>query len=622
MGWIEKLYQTYENCADKTEAVGSLLWPLSHIVKKAHVEIAIDAMGNFRRARKLDRLESPTLIPATEDSAGRTSGIAPHPLCEELSYCAADLPGADADRQKEYFELLKKWCDSDFARPKIASICAYVAKGSIWSDLNREKIFPVITEDARGNKTKVGDDKVFLRWVVEDTQAPCSATWEDKSLISAWVQFDVQQNDRPGFCMVTGQSARIAQSHPRFIRRAGDGAKLISANDFDGYTFRGRFTDQKKDYEKQACSVAFEVSQKAHSALRWLISRQSYHDIASGQVFVAWAVAGKPIPDPFKDTQALILGGGENTLPTEDVETGLAGDAGQAFALRLNKAMRGYRAKLDPTDDIVVMGLDSATPGRMAITYYRELKGSEFLDRIEGWHKQYAWPQDFGKNAKFIGAPAPRDIAEAAYGTRLDDKLRKATVERLLPCIIDGQSVPFDLVLSTARRAANRIGLDHWDWEKCLGIACALFRGYSKSQGEEYQMALEEDRNTRDYLYGRLLAVADSIEGYALKQAGENRDTTAARLMQRFADRPFSTWRNIELALAPYKSRLRSSEKGMGFLWKREKLLDEIQCRFQFDDFTSDHALSAEFLLGFHCQRTALFGSFESAANDDQPATE
>jgi len=268
------------------------------------------------------------------------------------------------------------------------------------------------------------------------------------------------------------------------------------------------------------------------------------------------------------------------------------------------------------------MGLDSATPGRMAITYYCELKGSEFLDRIEGWHTQYAWAQDFGKNVKFVGAPAPRDIAEAAYGTRLDDKLRKATVERLLPCIIDGQVVPCDLALSTAHRAANRAGLDHWEWEKCLGIACALFRGYSKSQGKEYQMALEDDRTTRDYLYGRLLALADSIEGYALKLAGENRSTTAARLMQRFAERPFSTWRNIELALEPYKSRLRASEKGAGFLWKREKLLDEIHDLFISDDFTSDRALSAEFLLGYHCQRAALLRGIVPVADDDQSITE
>jgi CRISPR-associated protein Csd1 len=67
--------------------------------------------------------------------------------------------------------------------------------------------------------------------------------------------------------------------------------------------------------------------------------------------------------------------------------------------------MAGYRASLSDTDDVVVMGMDSATPGRMAITYYRELRGSEFLARIQAWHEILAWPQNFGKESKFIGAP-------------------------------------------------------------------------------------------------------------------------------------------------------------------------------------------------------------------------
>jgi CRISPR-associated protein Csd1 len=113
----------------------------------------------------------------------------------------------------------------------------------------------------------------------------------------------------------------------------------------------------------------------------------------------------------------------------------------------------------------------------------------------------------------------------------LDDRLRKATIERLLPCIIDSQPVPRDLELSTTRRAVNRVGLENWEWEKCLGIACALFRGNHIEKG--YKMALEPDRVSRDYLYGRLLAIADNIENYALSLAGEKRDTTAARLMQR-----------------------------------------------------------------------------------------
>jgi CRISPR-associated protein Csd1 len=120
-------------------------------------------------------------------------------------------------------------------------------------------------------------------------------------------------------------------------------------------------------------------------------------------------------------------------------------------------------------------------------------------------------------------------------------------------------------------------------------------------------MSLEEDRNSRDYLFGRLLAIADHLEGRALYVAGENRDTNASKLMQRFADRPSSTWRTIELALTPYKARLRAKRPGM--LVAIEKQLDEITCKFQTSEFTDDGKLSGEFLLAYHCQRAALWAN-------------
>ncbi len=281
---------------------------------------------------------------------------------------------------------------------------------------------------------------------------------------------------------------------------------------------------------------------------------------------------------------------------------------GQALALKLNKRMQGYRAELNDRADVVVMALDSATPGRMAIVYYRELRGSEFLERIEHWHNMLAWPQNFGKELHFVGAPSPRDIAEAAYGRRVDDKLRQVTVERLLPCIVDNRPLPHDLEQAVVRRALNRAGLERWEFERTLGIACSLVRGTHPV--ENYKMSLEEDRRTRDYLYGRLLAIADSIEEIALSVAGEGRETNAARLMQRFADHPATTWRTLELQLRPYIARLRGSRYA-GALTIRQRLLDELISSFPaMDDgnnaFNDNRRLSGEFLLAFHSQREAL----------------
>ena len=411
----------------------------------------------------------------------------------------------------------------------------------------------------------------------------------------------------------------LAIQHPKKLRSSGDSAKLISANDTAGFTFLGRFLD-----EKQAASVGYEVTQKAHLALRWLMERQGARRQRSGgtlgiagQAVVAWCVVGKAVPDP--------CAGGLEEFDLESIAddpSASTGDFGQAYAIRLKKAMRGYRQELSDSDDIVVMGFDSATPGRLAIALYRELKGSEFLDRIETWHTRCAWQQDYGPISKtkrrtsFVGAPSLIDIARAALGrtanTESGKKLVKSVVERLAPCVVDGLEfypIPTDIVNSVVRQTCNRLGYEREPqrrnedaWRKSLGIACAVFRGLHFQK--DYQMALEEDRNTRDYLYGRLLAIAEYIEDRALRIADEKRDTNAAKLMQRFSEHPSETWLSIWRSLPPYESRLKA--KHSGTLAYLKGLLDDVTCRFDPSEFMADQPLSGEFLLGYHCQRRKL----------------
>jgi CRISPR-associated protein Csd1 len=143
--------------------------------------------------------------------------------------------------------------------------------------------------------------------------------------------------------------------------------------------------------------------------------------------------------------------------------------------------------------------------------------------------------------------------------------------------------------------------MEEWEWRKTLSIACALYKKYQIDyKGEDYSMALDESRKQRDYLYGRLLALADSLEHWALSEAGESRQTNAARLMQRFAEHPYTTWRTIELSLGPYKARLGPRST------KRQKLISEVIDMFEPEDYINDKKLSGEFLLGYHCQLEAL----------------
>ena len=632
MSWIEKLYETYEN---NTGSIGNAndrppLLPVSHTIQNAHIEIAIDNKGNFLRAGVVQKTDAPTIVPCTESSAGR-AGSKPvnHPLCDKLQYVAGDFLefGGDVtsgfakkpiEPHETYVNDLSEWCASPDKHTKVLAVLAYIRKRQVIADLVKAQILQV-DNDGKLLKTRLGrpedapgifrvippgssPEDAFVRWMVEVPGDPQSKLWTDDSVWKSWADYTAAIKSVEGLCYVTGVQKFLADQHPKRIRHGGDGAKLISSNDTSGYTFRGRFTSAQ-----EACGVSFEVTQKAHSALRWLISRQGWRD--GEQAIVAWAVSGAEIPDPLSDTLSLISGVGDIS-PANQV-----GYTAQEIGIQLAKLIDGYSAKLGETDDVVVIGLDSATPGRMAIRFYRELTGSEFIDRVTSWHdieNGCTWQQRLGKDRVFVGAPSPRDIAEAAYGRRPDDELRKATVERLLPCIIDGTPIPRDLVESCVRRASNRNGLKAWEWEKALGIACALYRHQHKER--RYTMALERDRKTRDYLYGRLLALAEHLERRALNVASEGRETNAARMMQRFADRPYSTWRTIETSLTPYKVRLQV--KRPGFLIDVGKEIDEVMKAFSTEDFLSDHRLTGEFLLGYHCQRAELWKKPDDDTDD------
>jgi CRISPR-associated protein Csd1 len=616
------------------------LLPICHTTQKAQIEIVIDQNGNFRRARIVPKDKARTIIPCTESSGGRTSGEAPHPLCDKLQYVAKDylIYGGNKDHyHQSYIKGLSDWCNSSFKHLKAVAVFDYINRGNVINDLIQHQVL-VIGSDGKLLKQRFNDKKdkkvldifdllpgrlnkkgewenwqadAFIRWEVDIPNAPCSRVWEDETLWASWIRYYSNTKQNKALCYVTGEELFSADQHSAKLRNDGDKAKLISSNDTSGFTFRGRFEDAN-----QACGVGIEVTQKAHSVLRWLISRQGYRSRNAGQAIVAWATSGVEIhrllDDPFE-----ILGG-ENLKSDEADNVSTA----QNLAIKLRNKIAGYKADLGDTSGVVVMGLDSATPGRMAITFYRELTGSDFLKRIEQWHETCAWVHNYrfiesnGNKKKkktylrFVGAPAPKDITEAAYGTRVDDKLKKATVERLLPCIIDGQKIPKDIVDSAVRRATNRAGMEGWEWNKTLSIACALFRKLNEK--EEYHMALDENRKTRDYLYGRLLALADSLEQWALNKAGEDRQTNAARLMQRFAERPYSTWRTIELSLAPYKARLGGQSQ------KRQALIDKVHDMFDPpEDYTSDKKLNGEFLLGYHCQREALRRPKNSISESD-----
>lgn len=650
MSWMQKLYRTYESILEQgiTDDAEPLT-PVGHTIQNAHIVIVIDGQGNFQTARVMPP-KTAILLPATESSENRTSGEAPHPLADKIQYVAKDY--ADYGGEKKayfdgYLKQLTAWCESPFAHPKVQAVLNYVAKGRVVADLVESGIFQLDSGNKVLNKWEAEGDapsifsvlpktkgeiefgSALVCWQVEIAGDVHSQTWTDKTIQQSWADYVASEKAEKGFCLVQGKEAVISTMHPAKLRHTGDKAKLISSNDTAGYTFRGRFATVE-----EAASVSADVSAKAHSALRWLISRQGIRN--GDQVTVAWAISGKPVPSPMKDISTELnwadmanwdISAVENPdeiatqrLPeNSEASPDWSVNIGRAAAQIIKKKLHGYQAELKDHEQISLIMLDSATPGRMALTYYQEFLPADYFANLDAWIDDFSWYQRYsievpnGKKTdkrtqwRFV-PPSPYSIADAVYGKSLSDTLKKQLYARLLPVIAGGTSVPIpeDLVQKSFQAACNPNGCENWEWQRNIGVACALYKGWRArhhdlSQRRTYPMSLDTQNRSRDYLYGRLLAVAENTESYALYLAGEKRATTAERYMQRFAEHPFATWRNIELALKPYQERLRNNGKDTG-----AQAIGEIMELFATDDFTCDDKLSGEFLLGYHCQKMEI----------------
>lgn len=599
MGWLSELSTVYDRVINDKNIDKKPL-PLYHIANNAPLEITLNGKGEFKSANLLGGKEDKqTCMPCTEKSAARAGDtVAPYPFCDKLEYVAGDyekycIGKKLKEKYSAFSKCLEDWAQSEYSNQKIKSVSTYIKKGTLIKDILEKGNIPEMDTSA---KIVTKENNVFVRWSIE-IPGEKRQTWQDTEIQQLWIDYYSKNcSNKQGLCYVLGQIKPIASLHPKKIRNAGDGAKLISSNDNSNYTFRGRFTEAD-----QACQVGMDVSVKAHNALRWLIERQGTI-IGNGLTVVAWCSASDVQPQLLKSSCDLCS-------DEEDEQNQYSVLEKSADVIK--KRLLGYYKKLNENDQIMIMALNAATPGRMSILLYREFTKSDFFEAQNHWHENLAWFYTYWKKGEkaphhTISSPSPYEIVTAAYGDHVSDSAKAMAIQRLLSCIIDKSSIPTDIEQLCFGRASRLGTLDSSDREKTLETACAVIKynlHTQKTNKKEYNVGLEEDRKDRDYLYGRLLAVADRVESKVLYQRKEKRDTNAVRYMQRFARYPCSTWEILYVEkLRPYFSQLNKKSRD----WY-ESLIQEIKNLFDHDEFVSEKALTGEFLLGYHCQQKAFW---------------
>lgn len=614
MTWLLNLYETYNaNLQEVGEIKKSrsnreyTLLPIAHTTQNAHIEVSVTEKGDFHSAFVVEKEDSNTLIPSTVESASRAGAVvSPYPLHDKLNYTAGDFSSYGGKIGKvnpfdSYINQLKSWAHSPYGNDTIKSIYNYLKKGQLIQDLVKEKILFL---DENGKLIKRWDKKyeklynerpkifsvvngdqesAFVRFNVRSSEKILPKPWRNKEMFDSFIHFYQQQVGNEDTCFVTGKLLPSTEKHTNKIRHAADKAKLISGNDTSGFTFRGRFNKSV-----EVASISYEVSQKAHNALKWLIEKQGR--VIDGRVFLIWGNITNELLDPQENSFLLGINANENLT---------IASTNESFAREFSKAIDSYKNNLKSESTINILIVDSATTGRMGVLYYRNMEKELYFKRLVEWHTSCVWRhryfnQEKNRIIEFLGAPSTKDIAYAAYGSRANDKLVKGLMERMLPSILEGRKVPQDIIRSTFQRACNPVSMEKWEWEKTLSVACALI-----NIKEELDVSLDKNNLDRDYLFGRLLAVADVLERSAM-DSGEERTTNAIRYMNSFSTHPARTWNTIQASIQPYLAKLGSRSVFYS------KIIDEIGAKIKYEDF-NDKPLSGKYLLGLYSQRYELY---------------
>lgn len=596
MGLMKQAYDTY--CAMEKQYVGVYgeakepLVPVSHQIAKADLEITLDSEGNLLDARQVDPKEAITIIPVTEQSAGRTGDTCcAHPLCDQLRFFSPRYPA----KYEAYLTQLHRWEGSPYSHPKLSAIAGYVEKGSILEDMSR---LGLISLDEKGMPTK---EKLLVRWRVEaGTEGNVAACWQDRTLFQAFIDYYAAgQKSDPVYCMVSGKNALPANQHPKKIINICANAKLISANDTSGFTYRGRFQT-----DAQAMTMSYEASQKIHSALHWLSANQGV--TIGGRTFLCWNPQGIEIPKP----QATFLRGNTaNQVKYSD------------YRKALSETLRGWKETIPADAGAVIAAFDAATSGRLALTYYSELPASDFLERLHNWDALCCWNHDpFG-----IQAPSLYQIANCAFGTvrtsgnqtklESDDRILRQQVQRLLSCRVDKGKMPADIARAAAAKASNLQIMDTQLRETVLSTACAVLRKYYYDwDREEWNMSLEPEKKDISYQYGRLLAVFEKIEQDTYDK-DEQREPNAIRMQSVFAKRPRYASRILwEQMKKAYYPRLKP--------WNRvkyDRLIGEIIEQISnLPQAEHEEALKDTYLFGYYLQKKALYTSDKTENSQEE----
>ena len=598
MGIFQRGIETYDYLMDHLSEVASEtampVAPICHYISNATLTIVLTKDGDFYDVDEVDKANAKFAFPVTEKSLVRTVNPVPHGLCENLKY----LDPSSGEFIRNYVDQLSGWATSEYSHPFLYPVLKYVKSGTILTDIYNSGLTKYFRLDESGN-IRLHDPKAMVRWSVVDVSSrEVENCWECSSLMTAWADYYmavIQQDSKRDLCMMTGKMAVLTEKHPKAIFPTAGNAKLISANDDKEFTFRGRFENAE-----QALSVSFEGSQKSHIALKWLSYTRSV--IYGQKAFVCW------IP---KNNMSFLIDkpmdqiSGQQAIPEFDLEKA---DTSTPVSYRsaLRRILDGRCSDVSNEDNVVIAVFQAPSKGCGSVTYYSELPGKEFFQRLYKWDAGCAWW--FNGNLK---TPPLRQIVLSAFGTQrgawleASDAVMARQMEALITCRMATGLIPRSLVMTLVEKASTPLRYDQNIWRSILNTTCAVLNKYYKDMEGIEPMEWTLDKPDRSFQFGRLLAVLERAEeDYYYFSNTAPRQPNAQKEMAAFRQHPMDVFERLNRFVSTaYVARIPKWAQDR-YARIRDQALETLT-GLSGEDLNAP--LANTYLLGYSLQRRAFY---------------
>lgn len=634
---LQALYDSYNiahegNIVDKTEDIGqqTVLLPVYHSNKRSNgndiIQVTLTSDGDYIKAGWVPKDEY-IIFPVTERSIVRSRGIAPHPLSDELSYVSNEL---NLDKHECYVEELELWNEfmqRGHVNLTFEAIYRYVIKETILADVingilgntpyfvDERNVVNYIDDKQTEKKWQI--EKTFITFIVEtqnELQKNLSVS-TDKDLHNSYISYvrSINMEKPKKRCNISNELTYCAKSHRGMLGNA----KLISVSN-NNETYYGRFSSGE-----EIVSVGYEVSQKTHLMLKYLLENDNNSRwLGETSYLVNWFSDDIPNNEGIKLTNAISIDEDDDLdLENDDEIVSLGGETSK----ELNDYISGRGRKVSSGSKFYIMIIDKISNGRISIKYFREMPKSDLYKRVEEWYHSTKWSVYVPKLKKTVQqSPSIYRLADYVMGLEIRDmttkiacknkKLRTKTVERLIPCILDGKKLPLDVVRKMYYNLCKRNSYGS-TWNSLVEVGCSIMKKYNidyKKKGEVNKV-LDKENNDRSYLYGRLLAVYEKLEGDVLnissnKGDGGNRSTNAERLWTVYTKTPARTLMILEDKTRPYKERLQKSNPGSHIFYERliGVIVNKLSGCLYFNE-NKNNPLNEDFIFGYYAQRQDFY---------------